>query len=50
MLSKDKKTVIIYFNQEDLQKIDERAKKENRSRVNFIVNAVMEYLNKKGAD
>lgn len=50
MLSKTKKRILIYFEEKDLQKIDKLAKKENRSRVNYIVNVVLHEINKTTPD
>lgn len=47
MISSDKKKVLVYFSEKDLQKIDKQAKKDNRSRVNYIVNAVLSYMDSK---
>lgn len=50
MLAKTKKRVLVYFEEKDLVKIDKLAKKENRSRVNYIVNIVLNEINKTTPD
>ena len=50
MLAKTKKTILVYFEEKDLKKIDKLAKKENRSRVNYIVNLVLNEINKTTPD
>ena len=47
MISSDKKRVLVYFTEKDLKQIDKQAKKENRSRVNYIVNSVLTYTESK---
>jgi len=46
MLPDNYKRLVIYFDESDLEKIDKLAKTESRSRVNFIVHAVKEYVKK----
>lgn len=49
MLAKTKKTVLVYFEEKDLKQIDKLAKKENRSRVNYIVNCVLKNMKDGGS-
>lgn len=47
MLPDNYKKLLIYFDEDELSEIDKLSKQEDRSRVNFIVHAVREYVKQK---